>query len=85
MAKEIPEEVRLNVLLDCLDGLGLDEICLRRGVSRGTVVAIVGEVKRGRYPQLGDIREEIDLWRRLSLQFRKGEDPCPGPLGHGFL
>ncbi|GAI97746.1 unnamed protein product, partial [marine sediment metagenome] len=52
------------------EGLSYDEIAAKAGVGKGTVTNVITELKAGRFPELGDLSEQIDSFRELKGEFR---------------
>jgi len=54
-----------------LNGLSYGEIAAKVGVSKGTVANIIAELKAGRFPEAGDVSDQIELLRELAVDLRK--------------
>jgi len=54
-----------------LRGLSYGEIAAKVGVSKGTVANIIAELKAGRFPEAGDVSDQIELLRELAVDLRK--------------
>lgn len=73
MAREIPSGKRLEVAKLYFDGLGYDDIGRRTGVAKGTVAAIVGELRDGKFPQFEQVAGLVSELRELAVGLRKAE------------
>jgi len=62
---------RLLVIRLYLEGLSYDEIAAKVGVSKGTVANVIAELKAGRFPEYGDLSEQLDLLRELAVDLRR--------------
>jgi len=71
MAREIPLSKRLEVVKLYCEGLSYDEIVKRTGVAKGTVAAIVEELKEGRFPQFEQVTDLVSELRELTVDLRK--------------
>ena len=71
MAREIPLSKRLEVVKLYFEGLSYDEIVKRTGVAKGTVAAIVEELKEGRFPQVEHLSDLVNELRDLAVALRK--------------
>ena len=71
MAREIPLSKRLEVVKLYFEGLSYDEIVKRTGVAKGTVAAIVEELKEGRFPQVEHLSDLLNELRDLAVALRK--------------
>jgi len=54
-----------------LNGLSYGEIAAKVGVSKGTVANVITELKAGRFPEAGDVSDQIELLRELAVDLRK--------------
>ena len=54
-----------------LHGLSYGEIAAKVGVSKGTVANVITELKAGRFPEAGDVSDQIELLRELAVDLRK--------------
>ncbi len=62
---------RHKVLGLYFQGLSYDEIAEQTMLSKGSVANIVSEAKEGKFPDVRDVREQIDTLRELSVELRK--------------
>lgn len=69
--REIPLKKRLEVLALYLRGLPYDSIVTNTGVSKGSVAAIVDELKAGKIPGFKDLRDVAEELRELSIKLKK--------------
>jgi len=53
------------------DGVAYDEIVGIVGVSKGSVVNIIDELRDGAYPRFKDIADQVDFLRELAVDLRK--------------
>lgn len=84
--REISLKKRLEVLALYLQGLPYDNVVAKMGVSKGSVVTIVDELRAGRIPSLKDLREVADELRELAVRLRKtGLNVTEAALGLTFF
>jgi len=69
--REIPLSKRLEVVKLYFEGLSYDEIVKRTGVAKGTVAAIIEELKEGRFPQVEHLSDLVNEIRDLAVALRK--------------
>ncbi len=62
---------QLVVMRLYLSGLSYDEIAAKGGVSKGTVANIVSELKAGRFPETGNVSEQLELLRELAVELKQ--------------
>jgi len=72
MAREISLSKRLEVVTLYFEGLAYDDIVKRTGVAKGSVSAIVEELKSGRFPQFEHVADLVNELRDLAVGLRKG-------------
>ena len=53
------------------DGLSYDEIAAKAGVSKDSVANVISDLKGGRFPEAGDVSEQIELLRELAINLRR--------------
>ena len=53
------------------EGLSYDEIAAKAGIGKGTVANVITELKAGRFPEFGDLSEQIDLLRELAVDLKR--------------
>lgn len=69
-----------------LSGLSYDEIAAKANVSKGTVANIVSELKAGRFPEAGDVSEQLELLRELAIELKQtGLTPVRAATGIAVL
>jgi len=69
-----------------LSGLSYDEIAAKGGVSKGTVANIVSELKAGRFPDIGNVSEQLELLRELAIELKQsGLTPVRAATGIAVL
>jgi myosin heavy subunit len=73
MAREIPLSKRLEVVKLYFEGLSYDDIVKRTGVAKGTVAAIVEELKEGRFPQFEHLTDLLNELRDMVVALRKSK------------
>ncbi len=62
---------KLLVIRLYLEGLSYGEIAARAGVGKGTVANIITDLKSGRFPEFGDLPEQLELIRELAIDLRR--------------
>ena len=62
---------KLLVIRLYAEGLSYDEIAARASVSKGTVANVISELKAGRFPEVGDLPERLELLRELAIDLRR--------------
>ncbi|MFP3975708.1 MAG: hypothetical protein ACOC6S_03280 [Chloroflexota bacterium] len=83
--REIPYESKMEALDLYLQGLTADQVVERTGLSKGTVVSVIGEARQGKYPQ-ADLKGKVDELHRLAAKLRKqGLNVTQARLGFTFL
>lgn len=83
--RKIPFKTRMEVLKLYFEGLPYDEIGGRVGVSKGSVVNIVTELMKGRYPEFESALDVVDELRELAVKVKKGGVDIPqATLGSKF-
>jgi predicted nucleic acid-binding Zn-ribbon protein len=75
---------RLSVVMSYFHGLSYDEIAAKAGVSKGTVANIIADLKAGSFPEAGDVGDQIELLRDLSLDLRR-LNLSPGQCATGLI
>ena len=75
---------KLSVVMSYFRGLSYDEIAAKAGVSKGTVANIIAELKAGNFPEAGDVGDQIELLRDLSLDLRR-LNLSPGQCATGLI
>ncbi|MFC1903253.1 helix-turn-helix domain-containing protein, partial [Chloroflexota bacterium] len=62
---------KLLIIRLYLEGLSYDEIAARTNVGKGTVFNVITELKAGRFPEYGDLSEQLELLRELAIDLRR--------------
>jgi predicted nucleic acid-binding Zn-ribbon protein len=75
---------KLSVVRLYFSGLSYDEIAAKIGVSKGTVANVVAELKAENFPEAGDVGDQIELLRDLSLDLRR-LNLSPGQCATGLI
>ena len=73
MTREIPQEKKHDVVSLVFQGLPYDGIAKRTGVAKGSVAAIVEDVRAGRFPKLGHVASVVSELRELAVALRKSD------------
>jgi predicted nucleic acid-binding Zn-ribbon protein len=81
--EKLTAKKKLSVLMSYFRGLSYDEISAKTGVSKGTVANIIADLKAGNFPEAGDVGDQIELLRYLSLDLRR-LNLSPGQCATGF-
>lgn len=71
MGKEISESTRLRVVRLYLEGLSYNDIAAKVAVGKGSVVAIIQDLKEQRFPQFENIADLVDGMRDMAVGLRK--------------
>ena len=69
---------------DYLSALPYSEIGARQHVSTGAVANVVADLKAGRFPEAGDIGEQIEQLKELSLDLKRA-NLSPGKCAVGLM
>jgi hypothetical protein len=69
--EKLTTKKKLTVVRLYLEGLSYDEIAAKSRVSKGTVFNVIAELKAGRFPEYGDVGEQLDLLRELVVDLRQ--------------
>lgn len=72
MAREIPMHKRLEAARLYLEGETYEAIAARLSIGKGSVAAIVAELREGRLPQFEGITDMVEALRELAVGLRKG-------------
>lgn len=79
--REIPLSKKLNVVKFYFEGLSYDEIAKKTGVAKGSVTAIVDDLRNGVFPEFEHLAEMANELRDLAVIFRKaGVTPSQASL-----
>jgi DNA repair exonuclease SbcCD ATPase subunit len=75
---------RSAIVGDYLSGLSYSEIAAKNHVSTGTVANVVAELKAGRFPEAGEVGEQIEQLKELSLDLKRA-NLTPGKSALGLM
>jgi chromosome segregation ATPase len=75
---------RSAIVGDYLSALPYSEIAARHHVSTGTVANVVADLKAGRFPEAGNIGEQIEQLKELSLDLKRA-NLAPGKCAVGLM
>ncbi len=53
------------------EGLSYSEIAIKASVGKGTVANVITDLKIGRFPEFGDLSEQLELIRELAIDLRR--------------
>ncbi len=68
------------------EGLSYTEIAIKAGVGKGTVSNVITELKSGRFPEFGDLTEQLELIRELAIDLRRARlTPIQAAVGVSVL
>ncbi|MBU2535390.1 MAG: hypothetical protein KKD83_04385, partial [Chloroflexi bacterium] len=73
MSKEITQAKKLMVARLYFEGLSYDEIARKTGIAKGSVAAIVEDLKEGRLPQFEHLTELLNELRDMVVALRKSK------------
>jgi len=77
---------KLLVVRLYLAGLSYSEIAAKASVSKGAVAAIVAELKAGQLPGIGDITDQVEVLRDLSVGLKQSQvTPVQAVVGLAVL
>ena len=62
---------KLLIIRLYLEGLSYDEISVKTNVGKGSVHNVITELKAGRFPEFGDLSEQIELLRELAVDLKR--------------
>ena len=82
--EKLTAKKRLSIVRLYLSGLSYDDIASRTSVSKGTVANVVAELKAGNFPEAGDVGEQVELLRELSLELKRVK-LSPGQCAVGLI
>lgn len=71
MAREIPQSKRLDAARLFFEGFSYDAIATKSGIGKGSVAAIVEELRAGRMPQFEHVTDLVDGIREVTVGLRK--------------
>ena len=69
---------------DYLSGMSYSEISAKQQISTGSVANVVADLKAGRFPEAGDIGEQIEQLKELSLDLKRA-NLTPGKCAVGLM
>ncbi|MFC1893306.1 hypothetical protein ACFLYR_04625 [Chloroflexota bacterium] len=75
---------RSAIVGDYLSGQSYSEIAAKRHVSTGAVANVVADLRAGRFPEAGDIGEQIEQLKELSLDLKRA-NLAPGKCAVGLM
>ncbi len=75
---------RTAIVMDYLSGMSYSEIGAKQHVSIGSVANVVADLKAGRFPEAGDIGEQIEQLKELSLDLKRA-NLSPGKCAVGLM
>ena len=82
--EKLTAKKKLSVVMSYFRGLSYDEIAAKASVSKGTVANIIADLKGGSFPEAGDLGDQIELLRDLSLDLRR-LNVSPGQCATGLI
>ena len=62
---------RMNTVLYYIQGYSYQEIVDKTGISKGSVVSILTDLKNGKFPRQENISEEIGALREIGVELRR--------------
>ncbi|MFC1866429.1 hypothetical protein ACFLYB_06955, partial [Chloroflexota bacterium] len=62
---------RLQVVYLYFSGLSFGQIAAKTGISHGSVVNIINELKAGNFPEAADVVDQIEILRDLAIDLHK--------------
>jgi chromosome segregation ATPase len=75
---------RSAIVGDYLSAMSYSEIGAKNHVSTGTVANVVADLKAGRFPEAGDVGEQIEQLKDLSLDLKRA-NLTPGKCAVGLM
>jgi chromosome segregation ATPase len=75
---------RCAIVGDYLSGLSYSEIAAKQHVSTGAVANVVADFKAGRFPEVGELGEQIEQLKELSLDLKRA-NLTPGKCALGLM
>ena len=75
---------RSAIVGDYLSALSYSGIASKNHVSTGTVANVVADLKAGRFPEAGDVGEQIEQLKELSLDLKRA-NLAPGKCAVGLM
>ncbi len=71
--QEISLKKKMYIIKLYLEGFSYDEIAARGNISKGTVANVISELKAGKFPEYGDLSEQLESLRELAVDLRKSK------------
>jgi len=69
--EKISLKKKLLIIRLYIEGLLYSEIAAKANVSKGTVANVIAELKAGRFPEFGDLYEQLELIRELAVDLKR--------------
>jgi hypothetical protein len=69
--EKLPVSKIKSIIKLYLNGYSYSEVGAKVGVSKGTVANVISDLKSGKFPEAGDVSEQIEALRELGLELRK--------------
>jgi len=82
--EKLSAKKKVAVVRQYLSGLSYNEIGAKSGVSKGTVANVVADLKVGKFPEVVDVVDQIELLRELSLDLKQSK-LTPGQCALGLI
>lgn len=70
MIEKLPLKKKKLIIWLYLDGMSYDEIASSANIDKDTVTNVIFKLKAGLYPEFGELSEQIDPLRKLTLELR---------------
>ncbi len=68
------------------EGLSYSEIAIKASVGKGTVANVILELKAGKFPEFGDLPEQLELLRELAVDLKRTRlTPVQAAVGVSIL
>jgi uncharacterized coiled-coil DUF342 family protein len=64
---------KVAIIRHYLAGLSYSDVALEDHVSTGTVANVVADLKAGKFPEAGDVGEQIEQLRELSVELKQSQ------------
>jgi len=71
--QEISLKKKMYIIKLYLEGFSYDEIAARGNISKGTVANVISELKAGKFPEYGDLSEQLESLRELAVDLKKSK------------
>ncbi len=69
--EKISLKKKLLIIRLYTEGLSYSEIAIKASVGKGTVANVITELKAGKFPEFGDLPEQLELIRELAIDLRR--------------